>query len=325
MDLTIILCTYNRCDKLAEALESLAMQKANPMWQWEVLVVDNNSDDTTVDVYHKLESEFPVPLRYAFEPNLGLSYARNHGIREAQGRYVAFIEDDEIADEQWVESILGTFQDNCCDAVAGTIELSWRASRPLWLTDEILGFLGYLNYGHEQALTEARPPFGGNMAFSKAVFGKIGLFDTALGRKGRKLTGGDEIELFKHFLRAGFVGIYQPKAVTYHIIEKNRLKKFYFRKLHFYEGKLSGQTYNIVTGKKIVGVPLFVFRQLIRSVLKYASTLFDRGLNNSLRDEMVIWYFWGLIVGCFEQSCVLRRNLRLLYYIAAPIAALIWL
>lgn len=312
-DLTVILCTYNRCDKLAEALASLAKQKVDPGVQWEVLLVDNNSNDRTAEVYQKFKQAFPVPIHYVFEGQLGLSHARNRGIVEASGRYVAFTEDDEISDNRWVQVILNTFRSRSCDAVAGMIDLTWRGPRPPWLTDEILGFLGYLDYGPEQRLTHERPPFGGNMAFTKLVFDKIGFFDTNLGRQGRKLVGGDEIELFERFFRAGFTVIYQPEAVTYHVIEKDRLNKVYFRKIHFYEGRTCGERYEIHQGKQIAGVPLFLLRQLYDSVLVYCSALYNRGLNQSLRKEMIVWYFLGFILGCVKRSWMLSRSTRLFY------------
>jgi glucosyl-dolichyl phosphate glucuronosyltransferase len=317
VDLTVILCTYNRCDKLVEALGSLALQKVPPEVKWEVLIVDNNSSDKTADVYQKAKSSFPVPLRYVFESKLGLSCARNRGIVEAQGQYVAFTEDDERSDERWVETILETFRRRDCDAVAGKIDLSWRSIRPPWLTDEILGFLGYLDYGDEQPLTEERPPFGGNMAFAKSVFNKIGLFNVDLGRQGRKLVGGDDIELFERFFHAGLIVIYQPKAIAYHIIDKDRLNKSYFRKLHFYEGKISGQQFRIAACKKIAGIPIFVLRQLCRSVASYTSTLYNFGMNQSLRKEMIVWYFVGFIFGCAKQFWVLSRGFRVLFVLGS--------
>src|SRR5258706_11042800 len=162
MDLSIILCTYNRCHGLAETLTTLAHQRVSPSFKWEVLLVDNNSSDETADVYSRFRETFPVSLRYVFEGQQGLSHARNRGIAEATGKWVAFAEDDELADEGWVQSLVVTFHEHACDAVAGKIELAWHSPRPAWVTDDLLGFLGRLDYGELQKLTSDRPPFGGN-------------------------------------------------------------------------------------------------------------------------------------------------------------------
>jgi glycosyltransferase involved in cell wall biosynthesis len=307
MDLTVILCTYNRCEELKQALASLARQRVRAGAQWEVLLVDNNSTDATKDVYNQFRHNFPVPLRYVYEASQGLSHARNRGIGEAQGRYVAFTEDDERSDASWVQALLDTFEEYSCDAVAGRIELLWSDLRPAWLTDELLGFLGYLNYGEPQVLTREKPPFGGNMAFDRAVFSRIGVFDTRLGRQGRKLIGGEEMEFFCRFLGSGGVAVYQPKALMHHMVRNNRLKKSYFRRLHFHEGQVRGR-YDIYKGKKIAGIPLFLMPQLCRSLINLLSETYRRGLNGSLRKEMIVWYFLGLLLGCF-QGRLIQRNM----------------
>jgi glycosyltransferase involved in cell wall biosynthesis len=307
MDLTVILCTYNRCEELKDALAALARQRVTTGVQWEVLLVDNNSTDATRDVVSQFRRTFPVPLRYIYETSQGLSHARNRGIVEAQGRYVAFTEDDERSDELWVQAVLDTFEEYSCDAVAGRIELLWSDVRPAWLTDELLGFLGYLNYGETQVLTREKPPFGGNMAFNRDVFSKIGLFDTKLGRQGRNLIGGEETELFERTLRAGMVTIFQPKAVMHHVVRKNRLKKSYFRELHFNEGWVRGG-HKIYNGKTIVGIPLFLLPQFYRSIVSFISEARVRGVTRSLRKEMIVWHFLGLILGCVQTRLV-QRNL----------------
>ncbi len=307
MDLTVILCTYNRCEELREALAALARQHTNRGVQWEVLLVDNNSTDETKQVFEQLRNKFPVPLRYVYEPTQGLSHARNRGIAEAYGQYVAFTEDDERSDEAWVQSILDTFERYSCDAVAGRIELLWCDHRPEWLTDELRGFLGYLDYGETQVLALERPPFGGNMAFDRAVFSKIGVFDIRLGRHGRKLIGGEETELFERMLRAGLVMMFQPKAVMRHVVRKNRLHKSYFRKLQFNEGQIRGGR-KIHKGRTIVGIPLFLLSQFYRSVFNFISETWHRGLRESLRKEMLVWYFLGLILGSVQVRLIQRNN-----------------
>lgn len=171
------------------------------------------------------------------------------------------------------------------------------------MTDDLLGFLAHVDYGaEEQVLTmETSPPVGANMAFTRKVFDKVGGFDPALGRRGRRLIGGEEIELFQRFLEAGFTAIYQPKAIVYHVIEQDRLRKSYFRSLHFNEGQVRGRRYGSPRGKRVAGIPLFLFPQLVRSVLRFLATVLRHGLNRSLRKEMNVWYLLGFILGCTKQ------------------------
>ena len=85
MNITVILCTYNRCRTLEKALTSVAASALPLSIEWEVLVVDNNSRDQTRDVVEDFCTRYPGRFRYLFEPHQGKSYALNTGIREARG------------------------------------------------------------------------------------------------------------------------------------------------------------------------------------------------------------------------------------------------
>ena len=301
MLLTVIICTFNRCEGLRTCLLDLRDQAAEVDLDWEVLVIDNNSTDSTEAVLRSMSRDFPRPLRWVKETMQGLSHARNRGIADAAGRYVVFTEDDVRIDRLWVSSVCQTFALKACEAVAGRIEIHWNSPRPRWLTDDLLGFLGYLDYGAEQVLTEDKPFFGGNMAFAKSVFEKIGVFDPHLGRQGRKLVGGEEVDLFRRFLAAGLRAYYQPKALVHHIIDSNRLRKGYFRNLHYQEGRLRGDAFVDAGAKSIAGVPLFLFPQFGRSVINWCQTARRDGVDRSLRTEMNVWYSLGFITGCARR------------------------
>src|SRR5689334_25368647 len=94
MQISVILCTYNRCQTLAKVLDGLASQMLPESVEWEVLVVDNNSSDRTPDVVGDSCQRHPGRFRYLFEARQGLSRARNKGIGQARGEILAFIDDD---------------------------------------------------------------------------------------------------------------------------------------------------------------------------------------------------------------------------------------
>ena len=87
MNCSVILCTFNRCQSLLEALESVASSEMPDSVTWEVLVVDNNSTDRTRIVAEEFCRRHPNRFRYLFEPQQGKSYALNTGIRGCSGRY----------------------------------------------------------------------------------------------------------------------------------------------------------------------------------------------------------------------------------------------
>src|ERR1041384_3596860 len=100
-DISVVVCTYNRAALLPQALRSLFTQKVEDV-SYEIVVIDNNSSDNTPATIESLQSESPVPLRYFRESRQGNAYARNTGVEQAAAPIVAYIDDDCIADENWV-------------------------------------------------------------------------------------------------------------------------------------------------------------------------------------------------------------------------------
>ena len=98
MNVTVVLCTYNRCESLAKALESVAQSAVPASVQWEVLIVDNNSKDGTQSVVEDFCRRHPGRFHYLFEPHPGKSHALNAGIREARGDVLAFMDYDVTLD-----------------------------------------------------------------------------------------------------------------------------------------------------------------------------------------------------------------------------------
>lgn len=305
MELSVIICTYNRVDSLITVLKSFENQKIKSDMNWEIIIIDNNSKDETHNKVIEFKNKTDMEIRYFLEINQGLSYARNRGVVESRGEYLFFIDDDEMAHEGLVEAVYRTFKDHGCDSVGGRIHLLPQGRLPDWLEQELWGFLGHLDYGDEVIqLDEDRYPFGGNMAFSRKSFEKTGLFHVDMGRKGQHLFGGEEYDFFKRFLASGGIGIYQPNAIAYHIVEKQRMKKSYFRKLHYSSGLQQAHLdEDHLSGFRCLhGIPLFLFRQLTGSAIRLGRDIVVHGWDRSFRKEMTLWHFLGLMTGYYQRQ-----------------------
>src|SRR3989337_1450654 len=99
IDITVVICTYNRCSDLPFALDSVLAQRDPP--SFEVIVVDNNSTDATAAVVDTRRAA-NAHLRYVFEPGQGLPRARNAGILSARSPIIAFMDDDLVVADHWV-------------------------------------------------------------------------------------------------------------------------------------------------------------------------------------------------------------------------------
>ncbi len=309
MELSVILCTYNRCHNLKPCLAALARQEGVDGVAWEVVVVDNNSTDATRATVESIAAEGPIRIRYTFEGEQGLSAARNRGIQEAAGRYLCFIDDDIEVTPGWLAALYHCFQDFRCDAVGGPIHLHPPRPLPTWIRPDMQGFLGFRDLGAEQRRLDGRHefPFGGNMAFDRRVVERIGLFDTELGRKGEgrcreELFKGEETDYFLRLAAAGGTIYYAPGALVFHQVLEHQLHKRFFRALHYNAGILSARRDPERYPRTVAGVPLFLLRQLLRAALRYGWLVARHGPSHAFRQQMNVGYFVGRVVGYARQQ-----------------------
>ena len=118
--LSVIVCTWNRAGILSECLDALRRQTLDP-GRFEVIVVDNNSTDGTGDVVRQAADGSPVNIRYVVEEKQGLSVARNRGVEVAKGMWLAFIDDDSVAEPDLVAKLANCFEDTEAELIAGKV------------------------------------------------------------------------------------------------------------------------------------------------------------------------------------------------------------
>jgi glycosyltransferase involved in cell wall biosynthesis len=238
---TVILCTYNRCQILRAALQSLAASELPDSIQWEVLVVDNNSNDQTRQLVEEFCRRYPGRFRYIFEPHPGKSFALNRGIQEAKGEVLAFTDDDVSVEPMWLQNLTASLNEGEWAGAGGRTLLAHPFSPPGWLTLAGPDNLGYVlaplfDRGLQRCeLREA--PYGANMAFRKMMFEKHGLFRTDLGPRPGDEIREEDVEFGRRLLVAGERLRYEPSAIVYHPIPEDRVHKSYFLARFFDTGR----------------------------------------------------------------------------------------
>jgi glycosyltransferase involved in cell wall biosynthesis len=132
---TITIQTYNRSGMLAQTLESLRLLRCPEAVDYEILVVDNNSNDDTPEVIRRYGEVLAPRLRSVFEPRQGLSHARNRALAEAKGEIVSFIDDDVAVDPNWLGAVCDAFAKHSASVVGGRSYLIYPTpqGRPAWL------------------------------------------------------------------------------------------------------------------------------------------------------------------------------------------------
>ena len=233
--LSVILCTYNRERYVYNVLRSIA---AGSYRDYEIVLVDNNSSDNTRGECERFGADHPeVALRYCFEPQQGLSHARNRGIVESQGEVLVYVDDDALVNPEYLQTYADFFNRNK-EAVAAGGPITPRydgCEEPGWMSHYTRQLVtGELNLGtHEREFPKGTFPGGGNAAYRKSVFDTVGLFNTELGRKGNSLIGAEEKDLFDKMTSRGMRFYYLPTAILYHLIPPKTLTQDYFDRLTY--------------------------------------------------------------------------------------------
>lgn len=237
VEISVVVCTYNRAGMLEDTLRSWdGVEKGG--CRAELVVVDNNSTDGTRKVVEAFEKSLGGDLNYVFEPNPGLSFARNKGIAAAHGRIIAFVDDDIYFRKDWLQALASVFQRHPeADGVGGNSIPLFEAPRPEWLTDEFAVFYGStLSGDSEKRMAFPEHPFGVNMAFRREVFERIGGFNTRLGRIKKSLLSNEEKELFYRADQAGMFILYAPGVVLYHRVPRERMDRQWIIRRTFWQG-----------------------------------------------------------------------------------------
>ncbi len=300
MHVTVILCTYNRCQSLARALDSVAVSILPETVEWEVLVVDNNSSDQTGAVVKDFCRRYPGRFRYLFEPQQGKSYALNAGIREACGDILAFMDDDVTVDPMWLQDLSSPLHDGQWAGSGGRILPVSGFVPPRWLALDgpcnLLGALcAYCNPGDMPGELK-QAPYGANMAFRKEMFDRYGHFRTDLGPRPGSEMRSEDTEFGRRLMSGGERLRYVPSAIVYHEVPEYRVRKEYFLTWWFDFGRGSVRetetrlgTWQIV---KILG----------RILLTVPQWLLSSNSQRRFYRKCRIWYAAGKIVEVYQQT-----------------------
>jgi glycosyltransferase involved in cell wall biosynthesis len=179
---------------LRKCLDSLVKQRAGPDG-FEVIVVDNNSSDNTREIVARYQDKL-LNLKYVFEGNQGLSYARNRGCAEAGAEYLVYLDDDAVVPPDYLDNVTRVIREHAPDIMGGPVYPYYTSPKPRWFKDEY----ETRKYRAESGFSTHASVSGGNFIIRKNVLEKAGLFDVNLGMKGGKMDLGEErkvLELYR--------------------------------------------------------------------------------------------------------------------------------
>lgn len=247
--ISAVICTHNRADYLPKAIQSLAVQSLGKT-RYEICVVDNGSTDMTRVLVESLQKEV-TNLRYLSEPRLGLNVARNAGWKAAQGQYVAYLDDDAVASENWLAEIVRVFTSvtPAPGCVGGKVELIWERQRPSWLDENMASALAQVSRGDSARwLTLGHWIVGCNFAFPKQILMKHGGFDDRMDRKGKCLLSNGDLLIQRRLQEEGEGVYYSPNMLVQHHVPISRVTRNWFWKRYYWQG-VSDAVMGILLGR----------------------------------------------------------------------------
>jgi len=229
--LSIIVCTFNReiyIEKTLDCLQNQSQKKED----YEVLIIDNNSTDNTASICRNfIDRNHLQNFHYFLEKNQGHTFARNMGIQEAKGEYIAFLDDDAMVELDYCAEIIRYFESNPgVMVIGGKITPVFEGNCPSWMSRYLWPLVAGLDLGDKVIeFKHSKYPIGANMAFRSIAFKNYGYFNTDLGRRGGELEGGDEKDMIYRLKLGGEKAYYVPSIHVRHIIPESRMRIPYIK------------------------------------------------------------------------------------------------
>ncbi len=231
--ISVVIPTYNCSNGILPLLDSLKSQSIQKS-SYEILVIDNNSNDDTKEIVQDFIDNHNLQVNYYFEPHPGSHNARNKGILESKGEIICFFDDDAEVSSNHLKLVYDEFAINKnIGVVGGRIYPKWEKEPSDWVYDygtrKVHGVFAYLDYGDERQVLKKDFLWCCNLCIKRELLMELNGFPyEGFPAKYKQYTGHGEIELIKKVRGLGFEIIYNPKAFVFHRVNKRRITLDYF-------------------------------------------------------------------------------------------------
>ncbi len=229
-EIDICICTFQR-PHIVETLKSIAAMQIDPDWSLRVIIADNDETPSSKATIMPLEKELPFALIYIHAPARNISIARNACLDAAKAPLVAFIDDDEIVDENWLGEMLARLDATNADAVIGPVKAIYQESCPRWVKEG-----DYHSRAAVYVDGKIVTGYTANVLFDQTAKPfKDKRFRLELGR-----TGGEDSTFLKEAYLDGAKIEYAANAIVTEIIPHERTTFSWLAKRRFREGQTHG-------------------------------------------------------------------------------------
>lgn len=223
--ISICICTFRRA-VLFDALASLNYLEGLDAYEVDVIIADNDDQDTIRADVNRFASNFRFPIHYIHAPARNISIARNAALAHVSGRWAAFLDDDEISDPRWLSLLLTGVSEAV--AVVGQCIAVYGSDMPAWLT--------ICDFHSNRVDDDPVNAYTSNVLLDVDFLRENQIaFRNELGR-----TGGEDTIFFREIDRAGGTIIYRPEAIVYEPVTLGRASMKWVRRRKFRAGQTHG-------------------------------------------------------------------------------------
>ncbi|ARV61769.1 glycosyl transferase family 2 [Nostocales cyanobacterium HT-58-2] len=291
----LVICTYNNAELLDRALIAISKQQVPDDIKWTVLVVNNNCTDETAQVVDRHIQSQKIPyLSTILEPKQGLNHARQCGVINTTGDWIAFVDDDCILEEDWVAQA-GKFAaaHPHCGAFGGRVILDWETPPPAFVLK--YGY-SFAQQDHGMSLTQPNCLVGAGLVVNrKAVLATNWVSKQFLSdRVGKKLISGGDVEMVLRIRSAGYDIWYNPACKLMHFIPSRRIEQKYLININYGLGISQLMSDGLVWHSSFFNLLVLsvfsTFRSSIAVFVKALKVALGRG-NMEVAEIAIIWAF----------------------------------
>jgi succinoglycan biosynthesis protein ExoM len=224
-DLTISIATYDRNDLLGRTIQSCLDQKNALGLRYEIVVTDNHPQALGRDLVEGMAASNAIPIRYIQETARNMSVLRNASIHDARGEFLCFVDDDEFADPNWTDELMGALRRTGADIAVGPRLAEFPFGKPAY-DPSGLSFERHADLQPDQfaplVRADGKPLYGfgtGNSLYrAETCFRDPEPFKIAFGD-----GHGEDMEFLMRMYREGRTIVWAPKAIVTEEIVAHRL------------------------------------------------------------------------------------------------------
>jgi succinoglycan biosynthesis protein ExoM len=249
--ISVCICTFNRAELLKRLLLELTRQETGGLFTYSAVVADNDAAESAKATVDEIRSTSSLSVRYCVEPQRGIAPTRNRVIANAEGDYVAFIDDDEFPVSNWLLTLLQTCGEYGVDGVFGPVKRHFDVTPPTWMTKSRFYERRVNPTGMSVEWPEART---GNVLLKRKILAE----DPSPFRPQFKV--GEDQDFFRRKMEKGYKFVWSADAVAYEVVPPARWNRLYLMKKALLRGGCAALQPSCGTAsilKSLIALPIY--------------------------------------------------------------------